>query len=235
MSDATLEKGSPTVAAKAAADGKIGPKVADLASFQSPPSTGGTSADRGSSPSGKSGKGKSKIGRPPKNSAGFSKAKIDEVEDDPDVEAAREEFETVLVELLVAATDGMADSRYQTLLKKYPQSEAKGLADKARLTDKERKYFGGVAVRIWRKYLGDKYLFTDEGIAAVYGINYAMRNFEGFNAARKITAEENAKSANKQPGVPSPAGSRPGGERDGKDGASLSNGSHAPGDAGARV
>lgn len=196
--------------------GGLGRKTGDLDSFKSPAGTDGSSPRGGSPPSGKKDRAKNRGGRPPKNLAGLSAAKIDEVVDDPEIEAARAEFEGVLVELLVSTTDGLADSRFEILKAKFPEEVARGMADKARLTDKEKKYFGGVAVRLWRKYLGDKYLFTDEGIAGVYLLQYGLRNAEGISQARKIKKEINGTKDDQRPGLPSPAGADLGHERNGK-------------------
>jgi hypothetical protein len=183
----------------AALPGKPLRSVGGLDSFAVPAGSGASPSAGGKGKGGKPAK--KKTGRPTKNLAGFSEAALDEISDDPEVEAARLEFEEVLVELLVATTDNFADTRFVLLAKKFPEAEARGLSDKFRLTEKERKYFGGVAVRLWRKYLGDKYLFTDESIAGIYALKYFMRNFEGFNQARKIESELNAKSDDKQPGL----------------------------------
>lgn len=181
--------------------------VGSTDSFKSSEDSSGPLAGGGPASGGKKGKGPKKAGRPPKNLAGFSEAKIEGLEDDPEIEAARLEFEEVLIELLVSTTDNIADARYTVLVKKFPEAEARGLADKARLTDKERKYFGGVAVRLWRKYLGDKYLFTDEAIAGVYALQYGLRNWEPMAQAKKI--EDGLNGKNKQSGLQSAANPNP--------------------------
>jgi hypothetical protein len=201
IDDPVLPIGNPSEPAAAEDNGKPGKKVGGLASFQGADGTSPSSAGRGSAPGGKKGKGKTKIGRPPKNGAGFSEEKISEVVDDPEIEAARAEFEDCLVELLVATTVNLADAKFEVLKLKYPEAVARGLADKFLLTEKEKKYFGGVAVRLWRKYLGDKYLFTDEAIAGVYLLQYLMRNLEGLSQSRKIEKEKN--ETVKRPGLQS--------------------------------
>lgn len=164
-----------------------------------------------------------KRGRPTKK-AGLAPEVVDEENDDPELEAARAEFEGALVEIMVAATDGLADARYETLKKKYPDDAARGLADKARLTESEKKYFGALAIRLWRKYLGDKYLFTDESIAALYLARYFLRNLEGITQARKIdkeSAEEANATAAKRSQLQSPSSPSPRDNGNGKDNAGL--------------
>lgn len=182
--------------------GAVGRKAGELDAFKNAGGPGAPVAGRGSPSGGKKGGAKKKEGRPANNGAGFSKTAIDEEVVDPEIEAARAEFESVLVELLVSTTDNIADARFILLKKRFPEAEARGLADKARLTDKEKKFFGGLAVRLWRKYLGDKYLFTDEAIAAVYALQYILRNIEPIKAAKKIEAEINGKSADQQSRLP---------------------------------
>lgn len=209
--------------------GSTRPKVSDFDSFKGAEATSGPSAGRGQAPGGKKAGAKNKGGRPPKNTAGFSKEKIDEEMDDPEVEAARAEFEEVLVGILVATTDGLADAKFETLKLKYPEAVARGLADKFRLTEKERDYFGKVAIRLWRKYLGDKYLFSDEGIAAAYALAYILRNFEGLSASGKIEKEKNAAaSPGKQPGVQSTPDSNPRSPAGGQEHTNGADNSHAP-------
>jgi hypothetical protein len=223
--DTIADKGQPT---PPALPGVAGRKIDDIDALKGSGLSGGPSGSGGPAPGGKSGVKKNPVGRPPKNGAGIPAAKIDQAVVDPGVEAARAEFESVLVELLVSTTDGIADSRYEILKAKFPDAVARGMAEKARLTEKEKKYFGAVAIRLWRKYLGDKYLFTDEGIAAVYAFAYFSRNAEGFSQARKIQAEINGKSQPKQPGIPGAPGAGAGSERNGKDHASDTPGLQPP-------
>jgi hypothetical protein len=231
MDDKADSLGSESIASTASDAGKVVRQIDHLDSFKSFGGTGGIVSGRGTASSGKTGKPKKKIGRPTKNLAGFSAEKIDEVADDPELEAARVEFEEVLVELLVATTDNLADSRFLLLKQRFPEAEARGLADKFRLTDSEKKYFGGVAIRLWRKYLGDKYLFTDESIAAVYALKYCMRNFEGFSQSNKVLQEmKNAKQPpyQKQPGLQSAPRPGPGSEQDRQINANGSADLHSP-------
>jgi hypothetical protein len=192
MSDDTSP--SPSLSPPAEDAGKNRRDGVDVNLFTSPKRESGPSSKSGPAPGGKKKPGR---GRPPKNVAGFPKEEIDEVVDDPEIEAARQEFEAILVGLLVSTTDNIADSRFELLKTEYPEAVAKGLADKARLTEKEREYFGAVAIRIWRKYLGDKYLFSDEGVAAMYALNYLIRNWEPMSQSKKIEAKING---NKKPG-----------------------------------
>lgn len=218
MSNATaLPPGTDSKPTTPENDGLFGRKIGELDSFKSSPGTSAPSPGKASTSGGKKSEGKGKKGRPPKNGAGFSKDAIDEEMDDPQIEAARAQFEEVIVYFLVATTDGFAESRFTLLRKKFPnEAEARALADKAKLTDEEKKIFGGIAVDLWRKYLGDKYLFTKEGIAAIFLLQYGMRNFEGFNQTRKIEAELNAKSDPKQSRVQSAPKPDPGHDRNGK-------------------
>jgi hypothetical protein len=212
----TIGSAAPPV--EAASAGVPGRKTGDLDAFKNPEGPGAASPGRGPSLGGKKSGAKNKGGRPPKNAAGFSAEKIDQVADDPEIEAARLEFEGVLIELLVSTTDNLADARYEILKAKFPDDVARGVANKAKLTDKEKKFFGGLAVRLWRKYLGDKYLFSDEAIAGIYLLQYCLRNIEGVKQARAIEKEiASGKPNDQQSGLPGPPNSRNGNHADGKD------------------
>jgi hypothetical protein len=214
--------------AAAKVSGLPGRKVGDLDAFKSAGGIQPPSASGGPAPGGRKGAAKKPVGRPPKNAAGFSAKAIEEVAGDPEVEAARAEFEAMLVHLLASTTDSLADSRFEILKGKFPAEYARGLADKARLTEKEKTYFGQVAIRLWRKYLGDKYLFSDEGIAGAYLLQYLLRNLEAMNQVKKIKAEINGKN-DKRPGVPGAPGAGDRHERNGKIDARGAADLHAPG------
>lgn len=207
------ETGTTGGAAPTEDAGKPRRTLGDVSGAEGSSGASASFARRGSSPRGNAGKAKKGPGRPTKNAAGFPQSSIDEVVIDPEVEAARAEFEEVLTELLVSTTEGIAESRYILLKKSFPEAEARGLANKALLTDKERKYFSSVIVRIWRKYLGDQYLFSDEAIAGVYVFQYLLRNWTPMAEAKKIETEINDK---KQPVVQSPQPVSAGGQASGQ-------------------
>lgn len=226
MDDLTDKSTSPP----AENNGSPGRETGNLNSFQSPSGPGASSPGKSSASGGQKGKGKAKIGRPSKNTAGFSKEVLDQEIVDPEIEASRVEFEGVLVHLLVATTEGIRDTRFEVLKKQYPADVAKGMADKALLTEPEKKYFSSVVIRLWRKYLGDKYLFSDESIAAAYVGQYLLRNWTGMAEAKKIEQELKEQKVEKQPGLQSAAGS---GDRRESDGKNDANGAPGPQPSGA--
>ncbi|HXL73906.1 MAG TPA: hypothetical protein VN963_09815 [bacterium] len=204
-------------------------ETSNLNSFKSSNGTGGAVAGKSSASGGKNGAGKKPIGRPPKNGAGFSKERLDETLIDPEVEAARVEFEACLVELLVATTENFRDARYEVLKSQHPEAVARGLADKALLTPSEKKYFSGVIIRLWRKYLGDHYLFSDEAIASVYLAQYILRNWAGIAEVRRINEELKTKKNDQQPPVQSPTHRSDRGDGDRKINPDASGGGHTSG------
>lgn len=233
MNESTLTIGDKSESAPPKDNGIAGGKASDLLREKSSRDSSRASSPGGPAPGGSQGTGKKK-GRPPKNAAGFSKEKIDEEVGDPEVEAAREEFESCLVAILVTATDGLADTKFESLKILYPDAVARGLSDKFRLTEKERKYFGSLAIRLWRKYIGDSYLFTDESIAALYAVQYIMRNIEGMVQSRKAESVKHVpqpKSAAEQSGVQSPPNPDRGSSTDGKEHLNGAPDSQSPGAA----
>jgi hypothetical protein len=220
MSD-VITPASETKPAPSSDDGKPRRDAGALDSFAGEAGSSAPGPGKGPASGGKKGTTKKSIGRPPKNLAGFSGSSLEEVFASPDIEAARAEFEEVLTYILVATTDGIADSRYELLKTEFPEAVAKGMADKARLNEREKKYFSAVAIRIWRKYLGDKYLLSDEGIAAAYFAQYMLRNWEPMMQARKAGEKINATKSDQQSRLQAPARPDSGNNGNGKDGTRL--------------
>jgi hypothetical protein len=152
--------------------------------------------------------------------------------EDVDMVAKRKDFETLLVQLLVATTDDLADARYKLLLAQVPNDLARELADKAKLTENEKKVFGGLVVRLWEKYTGGLG-YTDEMMAAAMVMAYHLRNKEPLRLIaevtgkvappppKKETAHVNGTDATQRsiiPGAPNP---NPGSERNWQDDAGL--------------
>jgi hypothetical protein len=212
--DKILTGGSEGDTPEATDGGKNGRQVSGFDAFKSSGKPVTPNRTGASSPGGKGSSKKSKIARPKKALVPMDDSEVD----DPEMEAARSELEECLIELLVTSTDSIADGRYAVLVKKFPEAEARGLADKARLTEKEKEFFGKLAVRLWRKYLGDDYIFSDETIAGIYFIRYMIRNAEGLKQAKAIIAEEDQekkngatkKGADQQPRLQSPPRFNPG-------------------------
>jgi hypothetical protein len=212
----------------------IGRKTGDLPSFQGADGTGGSSSPGGSTSGGKSSTEKRGRGRPKGSvkslpSASPSRAREPDLSDD-ETEAARAELESLIVELLTTYGVDTAESRFQKLRLKYPDAEARGMANAAILTETEKSYFAPFVVRLWRRFFGDKYLFTPDGICAVVMLKYFARNMEPFSACRKIEAElkaeikpkPNAKPDDQRTELPSAARLVAGSNGNGKDNLGLS-------------
>ena len=202
--------------------GKNRREIDSLDSFKMSKTGGASTAGRPQAAGGKAGKPPKKIGRPPKNLPGISGEKMDTLLEDTEMEACREEFEGALIYLLVTLTDGWADESFKLLCSHYPEAEARALSDKAKLTEREKQTFGKIAIRLWRKYVGDKYLFTDEGLAAVIALNYSVRNLPRISLERKLKAKNDKQSRLQSPPRPSS-----GGEQNGKEHVSVSPDLHA--------
>lgn len=162
-------------------------------------------------------------------------------QDDLDREAERKDFEVLITELLVATTDDLADSRFQKLKPLVqPEKLARELADKARLTNTEKKHFSKIVVRLWEKYVDAGFSYSEEMMATVLVISYFLRNRE----ASKIIHEHRVKSepspippppitggfaiGSNRSGLQGPAGVGPGHNGNGEEHTGISIHSSAP-------
>jgi hypothetical protein len=246
MSDETTNTaGSKSQPAPGADNGILGRAVADLASFKgtgksSPPPLPGTATSGG-----KSGPEKRGPGRPPKAPAPSPSLDRPEIVDDAEKEKLRVEYEGIITQLLVAYTLEKEETRFQKFILKYPEEAARGLAHTCHLGEIEKKYFGPTILRFLRRYLGDKYLFTQDGIAGIIFARYLLKNIEAMSAERKIDAEmkapikppivSNEKSNDQRAKLPSATPLVAGSNGNGKDDIGLSSRLQPPGPAGAHL
>lgn len=210
-------KADPSPGASGLAAGTNGRSAASLAAFQDPGRSAGPGAGRTPPPLPKNKGGRPRNdGRPPGSGPSVSKEAREAGMSDAEMEAAKAEFEASLVYVIFAFTDEKAESSYEILKAKYPEDVARGKADKWKLTDMERKVGGPLITRIYRKYVGDNFKYSDEMLAAVMVGKYYLRTAgtaSDEKACLKLITPENGNA--KQPGLQSTVTSNSGGKENG--------------------
>jgi hypothetical protein len=93
-------------------------------------------------------------------------------------ETLRDEFQASLVAILEATGNEIADYRYKVLVVRYGREIAKEASDTARLSEPEKKMIGGMAVRLWKKYVGLGFEYTDEMMLSLILLKIGLRNIE---------------------------------------------------------
>jgi hypothetical protein len=132
-----------------------------------------------------------------------------------ELEVERRDFEALIKELLVATTDEWAEHRFQILKGLSDAQLARALADKAKLSEIEKKYFSKIIVRLYDKYVGLGF-YTDEMMGAVLVCQYILRNLEPMRVCLEI------KNGNaKQPPIQRTTNPDPGHDRPGQNNGGL--------------
>jgi hypothetical protein len=104
-----------------------------------------------------------------------------------EVEGLRRDLEDLLKELILLTTEDWADERLKQLQNAgETPATAKFFSDKLRLTATEKKMFGKMVSRIYAKYLGVDFAYSDEIFTAALAIGYYLRNREGNAMIKKI-------------------------------------------------
>ena len=196
-----------------------------VASFSDSAGTSGDAASARTSKNGADSKSeKGKAGRP---KSAFKKPDpaprskyVPPVAPDAQAEADRRNFELIVAELVINTTEEMAKERFDLLVMVHPADLARLHAEKLRLNDMEKRAIGPLAGRLYAKYVGDNFTYSDEMMATGLAICYYLRNREGFALVAKIRNQNGNGKGAEQPGIQSNAGADPGNDRNRKNDAS---------------